>query len=69
MEEVAGSWGFFFDPNSPESIAEACCDVLSLTDQQRCDRVKSAKEWVENNYSPERVLPSFLNLILESAAG
>ena len=66
LEEVAGEGALLFDPYSPSSIADTCCDALGLTHLQRkaeCERGRRRAAQL----SPSSVLPGLLNLILENS--
>jgi glycosyltransferase involved in cell wall biosynthesis len=66
LEEVAADAAVLFDPSSPESIAAACCSVLSFTPQQRKQQRQRCIDRAAH-FVPSCVLPSLLQLMHRTA--
>ena len=64
---VDSSLGFRFDPDSPESIAQAIESFAKLDFVQRAAMGSQAREYAQNKLSPERFADQYDSLIKELA--
>ena len=64
---IDASRGFVFDPNSPESIADAVVAFVSLTDEQRALMGRESRAFAEKHLGPERFASEYESLIQELA--
>jgi len=65
---IPGQNGFLFDPFSPESIAAAISQWLSLTAEQLKNFAMTSLEIAERAFEPKTAIANFLNQVLERPA-